>query len=123
VERLGLLKPVKMKKSGPAKYFRFDGAPGIVGFISPISHRFCGECNRLRLTADGKLRPCLLSETEIDLKPALRSGAPDEEIERLIKLSIEVKPKGHHVRMGKDERRIQIKDKKDYRRPMSSIGG
>jgi cyclic pyranopterin phosphate synthase len=88
VEGLGPLTPVKIKKSGPARYFSFDGAVGVIGFISPLSNHFCGECNRLRLTADGKLRPCLFSETEIDLKPALRSGAPDDEIERLIKLSI-----------------------------------
>src|SRR4030042_4435059 len=97
VESVGPLTPAKLKKSGPARYFRFDRAPGVIGFISPISNHFCGECNRLRLTADGKLRPCLFSETEIDLNPALRGGAPDNEIERLIRLSIEVKPEGHNL--------------------------
>ncbi len=97
VESIGPLTPVKIRKSGPARYFRFDGAPGIIGFINAISHQFCSECNRLRLTADGKLRPCLFSETEIDLKSALRSGADDSEIERLIKLAIEIKPAGHNI--------------------------
>ncbi|MEW6162590.1 MAG: GTP 3',8-cyclase MoaA [Nitrospirota bacterium] len=122
-ERIGPLTPVKLRKSGPARYFRFDGASGVVGFISPLSNHFCGECNRLRLTADGKLRPCLFSETEIDLKPALRGGAPDDEIRRLIKLSIEVKPEGHNIRIQNTELRSLIKNKDDRRRQMSRIGG
>src|SRR4030067_3443969 len=121
VERVGTLTPVKMKRSGPAIYFRFDSAPGVIGFISPISNHFCGECNRLRLTADGKLRPCLFSETEIDLKPALRGGASDDEIERLIRLSIEVKPEGHNIRIQNPELRKLISEKEDYLRPMSKI--
>ena len=60
-ESVGPLTPVFMRKSGPAKYFRFEEATGVVGFISPLSNHFCRECNRLRLTADGKLRPCLFS--------------------------------------------------------------
>ncbi len=123
VERVGTLTPAKMKRSGPAIYFRFDNAPGVIGFISPISNHFCGECNRLRLTADGKLRPCLFSETEIDLKPALRGGAPDDELERLIKLSIEVKPKGHDIGSRFTELLSLMKSKECSRRPMSRIGG
>ncbi|MEW6419102.1 MAG: GTP 3',8-cyclase MoaA [Nitrospirota bacterium] len=131
VEGIGPLTPVKIRKSGPARYFRFDNAPGIVGFISPISHHFCEECNRLRLTADGKLRPCLFSETEIDLKLALRGSLPDNEIERLIKLSIEVKPEGHTIRSQESEVRSQNENTHHsslithhfLRRPMSKIGG
>lgn len=123
VEKTGHLNPVELKKSGPARYFRFDGAAGVLGFISPLSNHFCGECNRLRLTSDGKLRPCLFSETEIDLKPALRSDAPDHEIERLIKLSIEVKPQGHNLRIQNAELRTLMNAKQDYIRPMSKIGG
>lgn len=121
VEGIGPLTPVKLKKAGPARYFRFEGAPGVVGFISPISNHFCGECNRLRLTADGKLRPCLFSETEIDLKPALRGGAPDDEIKRLFKLSIEVKPESHHIQNA--ELWSLMKKRESCRRPMSRIGG
>ena len=71
--------PVRTGRSGwgPARYFMFPGAQGTVGFISPLSRHFCGECNRLRLTADGKLRPCLFSDDEYDLRAALREG--DEE--------------------------------------------
>lgn len=123
VENIGPLTPVKLRRSGPARYFRLDGAAGVIGFISPLSNHFCGECNRLRLTADGKLRPCLFSETEIDLKPALRSDVPDEEIERLIRLSIAVKPEGHNMRIQNTELR-RLTDNKNYRmRSMSRIGG
>lgn len=114
VSAIAPLAPVKMRKSGPARYFRFEHAAGVIGFISPLTHHFCSSCNRLRLTADGKLRPCLFSETEIDLKSALRSGAPDEEIERLLRLSIEVKPQGHTL--GHEKPLSSL-------RPMSKIGG
>jgi cyclic pyranopterin phosphate synthase len=123
VENIGPLTPVKLRRSGPARYFRLDSAAGVIGFISPLSNHFCGECNRLRLTADGKLRPCLFSETEIDLKPVLRSDAPDEEIERLIRLSIAAKPEGHNMRIQNAELR-RLTDNKNYRmRSMSKIGG
>ncbi|HSB51042.1 MAG TPA: GTP 3',8-cyclase MoaA [Dissulfurispiraceae bacterium] len=114
VSALGPLSPVKARRSGPARYFRYDGAPGVVGFISPLTHHFCESCNRLRLTSDGKLRPCLFSETEIDLRSALRSGAPDQEIERLLKLSVEIKPRGHTLDTERAVSRL---------RPMSRIGG
>jgi len=123
VEGIGPLSPVKVRRSGPARYFMFHGAPGVVGFINPISNHFCGECNRLRLTADGKLRPCLFSETEIDLKPALRSGASDREIERLIKLSVEVKPEGHNIKIENVMSGTLMKGRRDYGRQMSKIGG
>lgn len=121
VEGIGPLIPTKLRKSGPARYFRFENAPGVIGFISPISNHFCNECNRLRLTADGKLRPCLFSETEIDLKPALRGGSSDDEIERLIKLSIEVKPEGHNI--GPQKLSSLIKNREYCKKPMSRIGG
>ena len=112
VKRLGELTAVRVRKNGPAKYYRLPGAEGVIGFISAMTHHFCKECNRLRLTADGKLRPCLFSETEIDLKTPMRRGIPDEEIERLLKLSIEVKPEGHY-----------LLERAGDGRPMSRIGG
>ncbi len=114
VEKIGPLFPVRVRKTGPARYFRFEKAPGVIGFISALTHHFCGDCSRLRLTADGKLRPCLFSETEIDLKPALRDQSPDSELERLLRLSIEVKPEGHNI-----GRRDAVK----LLRAMSKIGG
>lgn len=122
VEDIGPLTPAKLRKSGPARYFRFNGAPGVVGFISPLSNHFCGECNRLRLTTTGRLRPCLFSDTEIDLKPALRGGAPDSEIERLIKLSIEIKPEGHNISIQNTDLK-KLVYKKEHIRLMSRIGG
>lgn len=114
VEKIGALTPVKARKNGPSKYFRVKGAQGVIGFISAITHHFCEDCNRLRLTSDGKLRPCLFSETEIDLKPALRSNESDYEIERLLKLAIEIKPQKHNINGGRNLKTL---------RSMSHIGG
>ena len=98
VKPLGKLEPVSAKRmDGPARIYRLPGAVGSVGFISPISHHFCDRCNRLRLTSEGRLRSCLLSDKETDLKTRLRSGATDEEIRELIVATILDKPKGHGI--------------------------
>jgi cyclic pyranopterin phosphate synthase len=95
---LGELRPAKLRGGGgPARYYRLPGAEGTVGFITPISEHFCYQCNRLRLTADGKLRPCLLSDYEIDLRTPLRQGASAEEIKALIIEGIRNKPERHHL--------------------------
>lgn len=114
VETIGPITPVRIRKNGPSRYFRFKNAQGVIGFISAITHHFCKDCNRLRMTSDGKLRPCLFYETGIDLKPALRGGASDNEIERLFKLAIEVKPEGHNI-----NERSNLK----FLQSMSKIGG
>ncbi|HDZ91259.1 MAG TPA: GTP 3',8-cyclase MoaA [Deltaproteobacteria bacterium] len=80
---------------GPTVRFRFEGAPGEVGFISPLTHHFCQACNRLRLTASGHLRPCLLSNGEIDIKTPLRAGASDRDLARIFLKAAENKPGGH----------------------------
>jgi GTP 3',8-cyclase len=121
VEKIGPLKPVTVGRSGPADYFAFEGAAGIIGFISPLSNHFCGECNRLRLTSDGKLRPCLFSESEIDLKPALRGGIDDGEIARLLSLAVQLKPEGHKLGFGKE--RLESFIRRNSLKPMSRIGG
>lgn len=79
--------------NGPAKYFRLPGASGTIGFIGTVSESFCDGCNRLRLTADGHLRPCLLSDEEIDLKMPLRNGADLEEVKQLIRDTVTTKNK------------------------------
>ncbi len=94
---------------GPAKYMAFPDAQGTVGFISPMSRHFCGECNRLRLTADGKIRPCLFSDTEYDVRAALRGGT-DEEVSRVLLEALGAKPDEHHDKVGTE-------------RNMSAIGG
>jgi len=98
---LGTLEPcLPSHGNGPAKYFRFGGTPGTVGFISPLSEHFCFNCNRLRLTVDGKLRPCLLSDEEVDLKNPLRRGASSDELKRLIQQAVAQKPERHHLSEG-----------------------
>lgn len=82
---------------GPAHYLQGEADQGAYGFIAPISGCFCAQCNRLRLTADGRLRPCLLSDMEIDLRSALRSGATDTEIAGLYQLAVRSKPSSHHL--------------------------
>lgn len=116
VERVfGPLVPFTAENSaGPSMNFQIPGARGIVGFISPISRHFCGSCRRLRLTADGKIRPCLLSDTEIDIKSPLRSGCDDAELARLLNLSLEIKPERHSINEGGPA---------CFRRTMSKIGG
>ena len=99
IERaFGPLEPARMETGGgPARYFRLPGGKGTLGFITPISEHFCYRCNRLRLTADGQLRPCLLSDHEIDLRTLLRRGADAEEIKALIIECINAKPMRHHL--------------------------
>ena len=96
-EELGPLEPASLSGSGPARVWRLPGATGTLGFISAISHHFCHECNRLRLTANGRLVPCLLSDLEFDLRTPLRSGATDAELRDVFRRAIEAKPSGHHL--------------------------
>jgi len=111
---LGSLEPAKMRTgSGPASYYRLPGAKGTIGFITPISEHFCYKCNRLRLTADGQLRPCLLSDQEVDLRTPLRQGAGPDEIKALIVEGIDRKPMRHHL-----AEHLHPED-----RAMSQIGG
>jgi len=99
IERdLGELEPYGISNGhGPAKYYRLKGSAGSIGFIGPVTNCFCDKCNRFRLTADGKLRPCLLREDEIDLKPALRSDVSDNEIEALMLQAVEIKQEKHQL--------------------------
>jgi len=81
--------------AGPASYYRLPGAKGLIGFISPVSSHFCPRCNRLRLTADGKMRPCLFSQEEDDVRRLLRGGGSDREILRAIRDCLARKPRDH----------------------------
>lgn len=85
------------KGSGPATRYRIPGHIGTIGFITPISSHFCAQCNRIRLTADGKLRTCLFSDQEIDLIPLLRGSAGDDELFETIRAAIQSKPHGHEI--------------------------
>ncbi|MEN6430000.1 MAG: GTP 3',8-cyclase MoaA [Coriobacteriales bacterium] len=92
---------------GPARYYRFPDAAGTIGVISPLSHHFCGECNRLRLTADGRLRTCLFSDDELDARTPLRTGT-DADIHDLIQLALARKPASHNQKIGTIRRMSQI---------------
>jgi len=95
---LGNLKPAaKSPAAGPAEQFQLDGAAGEIGFISALSHHFCNTCNRLRLTASGQLRPCLLSDQQLDLRGPLRSGASDAELADIFRRAVSCKPSDHNL--------------------------
>ncbi|UQZ90675.1 GTP 3',8-cyclase MoaA [Deltaproteobacteria bacterium Smac51] len=100
--------------SAPARLFKPRGAPGAIGFISALSRHFCADCNRLRLTADGRLKPCLLTEREFDLRGPLRHGTDDEELRNLFLEAAGRKPISHQ-----SAETVQT----DCRRQMSRIGG
>jgi len=80
--------------NGPAAYYRFAGAPGSVGVITPMSHTYCGDCNRVRLTADGRLRTCLYGEEEVNFRDALRAG---EALAPLYGAALATKPREHSL--------------------------
>jgi cyclic pyranopterin phosphate synthase len=97
---LGALEPLPADgPSDEARYFRLPGAVGRVGFISPVSSPYCGSCNRMRLTADGRLHLCLLHDDEIDTKSALRNGNA-EEVRELLSRAVKAKPVGHNLGDG-----------------------
>lgn len=111
---LGAVRTAGQGDAGPASYLRLRGALGQVGFISRDGDEFCGSCNRIRLTADGMFRPCLLSETTIDVRTALRSGADDDTIADLIRRAVAAKPESGKIRGA---------DGCWKARPLSQIGG
>jgi len=99
-EMLNILEPLGLEKSdqavgsGPAQEYQMRGALGKIGFISPLGDRFCERCNRLRLTADGHLRPCLVDDLEVAVLPAIRNGQP---ILPLIQAAVTMKPENHEM--------------------------
>ncbi len=98
LQRIGSLEPVAGPMgNGPATYFRFAGGRGTVGVITPMSHNYCERCNRMRLTADGQLRPCLFGEQQTNLRDALRAG---QALEPLIEETLRTKPERHFLIQG-----------------------
>jgi GTP 3',8-cyclase len=92
-----LLEPEPREPSATARTWRFADGKGRIGFINPVSEPFCGDCDRIRLTADGKLRTCLFSLNETDLREPLRTGADDAELERIVRDAVWRKELKHHV--------------------------
>jgi len=108
------LEELPREPSATARRFRFADGAGEIGFINPVSDPFCSDCNRIRLTADGKLRTCLFSLHETDLREPLRSGASDDDIEQIVRDAVWRKELKHRV------------GEKGFRQPvrsMSAIGG
>ena len=96
VARLGALSPVAGPKrgNGPAAYHRLHGARGSIGVITPMTHTYCGSCNRVRLTADGRLRTCLYGDHEVNLRDPLRAGEP---LAPLFRRALAEKPQAHDL--------------------------
>jgi cyclic pyranopterin phosphate synthase len=108
------LEEIPREPSSTARVFRFADGQGEIGFVNPVSEPFCADCNRVRLTAEGKLRTCLFSLHETDLREPIRSGASDAELEATIRAAVWRKELKHHV------------GEKGFRQParsMSAIGG
>lgn len=112
-KELGKLSPAEIPTNGPARTYRVSGASGTVGFISQISNDLCSRCNRLRLTADGQLRPCLMADGEVDLRTPMRMGATDDDIRALFLQVVQAKPERHYLAEGQ----------KVMGRGMSQLGG
>jgi cyclic pyranopterin phosphate synthase len=116
-EIIGAVHPLEelpREPSSTARVFRFADGQGEVGFVSPVSEPFCADCNRIRLTAEGKLRTCLFSLHETDLREPLRAGASDDELEEIVRAAVWRKELKHHV------------GEPGFRQPartMSAIGG
>jgi GTP 3',8-cyclase len=91
------LEPESRVPHATARVYRFADGRGRIGFINPVSEPFCGDCNRIRLTADGRLRTCLFSLNETDLRAPLRSGASEAELEQIIRDAVWRKELKHHV--------------------------
>lgn len=117
-ERFGRIVPYEGEPlgNGPCKYYTVDGFQGKIGFISAISHKFCSECNRIRLTSQGYLKTCLQYTAGRDLREALRNGGTDEELKEIIKAALSEKPDGHHFR-----EKVKADDTESL--CMSQIGG
>jgi cyclic pyranopterin phosphate synthase len=112
---LGSLIPVANTiDDGPAQRYHFEGAAGEIGFIHALSHHFCDRCNRLRLTARGRLRPCLLSDHHEDVKEVMRTGGTDEELMEVFFKAVRHKPSDHNLAIQNPSRICG---------QMSSIGG
>lgn len=117
MDAFGDLEPVRegVKGNGPARYWRLPGAKGTVGFISAVTECFCADCNRIRLSADGKINPCLGHIHEVDLKPVIRDpGKTDEDLKNALADAILKKPREHNFDDLESDYRLRV---------MHGIGG
>ena len=102
ISGVGELIPIERDISGgPARNYKIKGAKGKLGFISPLSHTFCADCNRMRLTATGGLKLCLFNEPELNFRDPMRNGATDDDLKRMIRDALIIKPLEHNLQVGK----------------------
>ncbi|KUO50012.1 MAG: cyclic pyranopterin phosphate synthase MoaA [Desulfitibacter sp. BRH_c19] len=113
VETYGLLPSSKVTTNGPAEQYVLPGGKGTIGFIGAVSNHFCSKCNRLRVTADGKIKPCLASDYEVDMISVLRSGSSKDAVKEVFLQAIKAKPEGHNMKLWEE----------GHNRLMSQIGG
>src|SRR5262249_9262367 len=98
----GPLEPLPVDEpSDEARNYRLRGARGVVGFISPVTEPYCGTCNRMRLTADGRFHLCLLNDDELDVRAALRGGGGMEAVARILLRAVRHKPTRHRLDLGR----------------------
>lgn len=117
LKKIGKIEKIGNEDNGPAEYYKFEGKKGKIGLISPISNHFCSSCNKLRLTADGRLRKCLFSDEEVDIRKILRSvgdGDVEKEVEEAVLKAVSTKPEKLDL-----ERLGELV----FKRTMSQIGG
>lgn len=100
--------------NGPARYFAFPDGLGTIGVVTPLSHDYCERCNRIRLTADGRLRLCLFGDYHVDLRAALRSQVTHDDLVAILQRAMLIKPERHHLRLGEPASQM---------RALSEIGG
>ena len=102
ISGVGELIPLERDISGgPARNYKIKGAKGKLGFISPLSHTFCADCNRMRLTATGGLKLCLFNEPELNFRDPMRNGATDDDLKLMIRDALIIKPLEHNLQVGK----------------------
>lgn len=94
------LTPDSYRTGGPARYFTVEQTGGRLGLITPLTNNFCDGCNRVRVTATGQLYACLGGNERVDLRAALRSGAPDFELQKALDVAMRIKPLRHHFEIG-----------------------
>ena len=114
ISKIEKIEPMEPENQSTAKYYKLSDSIGRIGLISPITSHFCKSCNKLRLTSDGRLRTCLFSDEEIDLKAILRSNYDKENINNILKEAVLKKPEAHNLKEGKSY---------SFKRTMSEIGG
>ncbi len=116
---LGPLKHIPGHRPDESRNHRIHGSKGVIGFISPVSEPYCGNCNRMRLTADGKFPLCLLNDDELDVRAAIRGGGGEAAVRDILVRAVRAKPTGHELRAAGDV----VAGRSTEVRRMHAIGG